>query len=195
MIVLKILQLNFESFLVNTDHSIPQTGPSGNYIYHFEDNLSASKRIYKRRKAINNPDQHNAGDMEVFQINFQWEQVGAMSLSTDEKYIARLVTSFATGSRSIIIRDIETSEDVTLRFSSKIGLVNTVEFGSKVNSSRGQEIYSLFFTTCNEVGRPNSAYICFFDGKECSVPDLCLTDEDNAHLVDVQRTKGGEVRT
>lgn len=141
---------------------------------------------------MNNLDQHNAEDMEVFQINFQWEQVGATSLSVDEKYIARVVTSFATGARSIIIRDIDSGQDITMRLPSEIGSVNTVEFGPKVDCRQGQ-IHSIFFTSCNEAGRPNSAYISFFDGKEYSEPDLCLTDEDDAHLVEAQRTKGGEV--
>ena len=80
-------------------------------------------------------------DAEVFQINFQWEQVGATSLSMDEKYIARLVTSFASGARSIIVRDIDLGQDIKLRFSSEIRWVNTVEFGPKVDW-KGVQLYS-----------------------------------------------------
>ena len=147
--------------------------------------MSHPRRIYKRRQLH----QKNAEDREVFQINFQLEQVGATCLSIDEKFIARVVDSYTSGSQSIVIRNIDSGEDIRLNFPFNINSVNTVEFGPKI----GPQIHSLFFTACDDLGRPASAYICFFDGKDCSMPELCFKDENKAHLVDVQRTKGGEV--
>ena len=74
--------------------------------------------------------------------------------------------------------------------------IHSVEFGSKLAESNGN-LHTLFFTSCDELGRPDAVYGCVIFGGERgkekrihSTPELILRDNDAAHFVDVQRTKG-----
>jgi hypothetical protein len=44
--------------------------------------------------------------------------------------------------------------------------------------------YSLFLTTCDEIGRPNAVYACTFDGEYFGQLELVVEDKDGANFVD-----------
>ena len=184
-----------------------ETGSTGKYAYSFRDSLMAGNRSYIRKR-IASP----AGDEEqtVFSHNFHLEQLGSMSLSVDEAYAVRLITHTGDGMKQrMVIRHIDSGVEHDIDFGQAFEgdngtafgrtsrtRIHSVEFGSKLAESNGN-LHTLFFTSCDELGRPDAVYGCVIFGGERgkekrihSTPELILRDNDAAHFVDVQRTKG-----
>ena len=182
-----------------------ETGPTGKYEYFFQDSLMLGTRSYKRRDVASGEEQL------VFSINFHLEHLGPMSLSVDESYAVRLINYSSSSStvgeemkQKVIIRDISAAVDHDVDIMG-VGRFHNVEFGPRLpDMSAGVALHSLFFTTCNALGRPNAVHGCVVFGDELdhekkpkskskrihSRPELVLRDDDAANFVDVQRTKG-----
>jgi len=176
--------------------SSPEVGPTGTNIYYFDDDIDNGIRTYWRRQSslrqslLENQGSNSCLEdnaLEVFQINFNLEQLGPMSLSVDEKYVARVRIPIDHQSKhQVIIREIASGKDFILDNICEIENICSVEFGPILS----KEIHSVFITTTNTLGRPYKVYACTFHGSFFSRLSLLLTDENEKHFVDVQRTKG-----
>jgi protease II len=177
-----------------SDKGFAEVGPTGNYEYFFIDSPVGGTRTYQRR------DLKFGNEQIVCSCNFNYEELGPMSLSTDEKYAVRVVSQPLTNNtcQRILVRDIDASVDFQIsilnrREDSYIPRIHNVEFGPTIDGT-SERLYSLFITTCDELGRPNAVHGCIVSGEERShsKSHLIFVDDDAAHFVDVQRTKGCE---
>ena len=179
-----------------------ELGPSGVMEYYFHDTITGS-RSFRRRNVESGEEQ------PVFSVNVHLKELGPMSLSVDEQYAARLITSIdRKGNQKIIIRDIKAGTDfhVNVRTddmhkdgitsdSTRTFTIYNVEFGPMIQNGN-DNFHSFFYTTCDSKGRPNAVYGCvIFDnelghGKHHSIPELVLIDHEGSNFVDIQRTKG-----
>ena len=186
-----------------------ETGPTGKYEYSFRESFILGTRSYIRR------DIASGEGKTVFSINFHLEELGPMSLSVDENFAVRLITYVGGGMKQrIVLRDINTGIDREIDLSAIYNAnenggdknasptptrIHSVEFGPKLMESNNEELHTLFFTTCDEVGRPCAVHGCVVFGSASSSgtdkrfhssPELILVENDASHFVDIQRTKG-----
>lgn len=186
-------------------------GPTGNYRYFFKDFITAGTRSYIRQLVTACQEEPQV----VFVHNFHRETLASMSLSVDESYVVRLVEYLGQDlnarKQRLIIRHIDTGVEHEIDFQRALKTENgmthrhmrlhNVEFGPKVDLESGsndRDLQTLFFTTCDESGRPDAVHGCIVFGnvgqrkgrKVHSSPELVFRDNNSAHFVDVQRTKG-----
>jgi protease II len=193
------------------ESSVPELGPTGEYAYYFDDDLIVGKRTYRRKKLngkstpalddnsmMNNNKSNNSSNNEqtVFDMNLHFEFLGPMSISVDERFVVRMITYIDSGMKpKIVVTNIDSGINYIMRNGASQHQIHNVEFGpmySKTHTSKADESYSLFLTTCDEIGRPSAVYACTFDGESFGQLELVVEDKDGANFVDVQRTKGCE---
>ena len=143
--------------------------------------MEGGSRIYLRR--------HKETDEEetILEISFQHYQIHAMSLSVDESMMAYLVGSANDPThKTIKIRDLQSSREIVFP-ATRDQYIVSVEFGP-IQDSGG---HSLFYTTQNHVHRPNTVYVCCVSRDlELSRAVVVYSNDDNAVMVEIQRTKG-----
>ena len=127
-----------------------------------------------------------------------FEYLGPMSLSVDEEYLIRLISYTQPNmSPKIIVTQIDTGLEHEIPFTCTKYNIQNVEFGPKYTKN-AKEYHSIFFTVCDDIGRPNSVYACIMNSWTCFRGDgtlftpleLIMKEENRANFVDVQRTKG-----
>lgn len=160
------------------EEAIPELGPTGQYFYYSND--SNGQRHYHRKHIATGKEQ------VVLDINFHEYQLHAMSLSVGEIYMAYLVSPVDSPTQTIVkIRHLNSTREIVLATNDET--VSNIEWGPQQDD--GSE--SLFFTTLNDKSRPFTVYACTVDSDErISTPERLYHSDDEAVIVDVQRTKG-----
>jgi len=203
------IQTEIQEASAQIGKSIPESGPTGQYHYFFHDDLALGKRTYYRKPSTIITDTPSSTstttevkhhkNQKIFDINLHNEYLGPMSLSIDEKYVVRLAHSIGKTSKAgtiitdIIVTDIKTGLSYAMdRNTNTIASnLSNIEFGPKFQK-HSQDYHTIFITRCNEFGRPSAIHACTFNGQKFGSVELILEDTNEAHLVDVQRTKGCE---
>jgi len=158
--------------------TVPELGPTGQYLYYAKD--LNGQRLFHRKHVDSGKEQL------VLDISFHEYQVHAMSLSVKESFLAYLVSPVASPSQTIVrIRHLDSGREFDLP--PENFTIANVEWGPIQDDGSD----TLFFTTSNEKGRPCAVYACSVeaDGEISSSPCVYGND-DEAVMVDVQRTKG-----
>ena len=203
-----------------TQHLLGQTsnyemGPSGLYTYFYN-----ADGNYMRQK-ISFQGSKNDNQLEEIVLESTIQLVGPMSLSYDEEYISYLClkqkitnnnksqTIMKTKNSNneewnpvqncvLVVRHISSTNEFILPFHQypfeSNHSISNVEFGAMTNKPFHSEndIYSLYFTTYNNMNRPDSIWYCQFQQNQFSIPKLIMNDENEAHFLDIARTKGGK---
>ena len=157
---------------------IPELGPTGQYEY-FANESNGERQIHRTHV-------ESGKKQLVFEINFHDFQLRAMSLSVKETYTAYLLLPVALPHQTILmIRRLDSGQEYALPTMGMI--VSNIEWGPVQDDGSD----SLLFATENDKGRPFAVYACciYSDGTS-SPPQLLYQNDDEAVMVDVQRTKG-----
>jgi len=156
--------------LTSLGRSAPEDGPTGTYVYHFEDDTHIGKRTYYRTRnsstqphTSSNTDAQTSDDDDddddnndeaaqlVCRVNFHEEQIGGpMTLSVDEHYVARVRVPTAGHDRRprVVVCDIESGAEFVLDCDATCGEICNVEFGPQLPPS------SSITTTATTIGTP-----------------------------------------
>ena len=158
--------------------AVPELGPTGQYVYLSDD--CEGRRQYRRQHVESGEEQL------VLDISFHEFQIQALSISVEETYLAYIVSSVSAPSEMHVrIRHLESGREMVLPTQGTT--VSNVEWGPlQVDGCD-----SLFFTTSNDLGRSCAVHFCCV-GKNMEIsPSRCIyRNDDEAVIVDVQRTKG-----
>lgn len=194
----EMIEDEIQKAAMKVDTTVTESGPTGIYEYFFHDSLVTGTRSYKRIHI-------KSGEEKIlFSTNFNLEEIGPMSLSVDEKYVARVINYTDRGiCQKVVVRNTLTDIDLILDLSScaiieddskSLVNVHNIEFGPTIRDGE-EEYHSIYFTTCDHLGRPANVFAVILLDKEDSgfshsKPELLLRDDDGSHFVDIQRTKG-----
>jgi len=130
----------------------------------------------------------------VCRINVNEERIdGPMSLSTDERLLARIELPLDNGAPTLSVTHLASGRRTVLNVEQGSTPVCGVEFGPAVSPTRT----SLFLTLADAVERPASVYALVLDvdgdgSVVATVPVQVFHEPDPRCFVDVRRTKGGE---
>ncbi len=163
--------------------SIPEMGPTGQYLY-FSEDIANGQRRYRRRHVQSNEEQH------VLDISFHENHLLAMSLSVNETLVAYLVSPVTSPSQTLVkIRTLNSKWKNEIVLPTADLHIANVEWGPLQTDGSN----SLFLTATNSRGHPCAVYACCVDstgGQITPLQSIYSNDDDNAVIVDVQRTKG-----
>lgn len=181
-----------ESAALQTQAESAEIGPSGLYSYYAEDNggIRTFIRVPNNRKDTNDG---SDGFEEVLKINHHVELPGPMTLSADEKYVARISmpSTFGGGAANrIIIRHIASGTEHAIL----APYAHNITFGPSYVGDDGGKMYHLYYTTSNELLRPDSVYRVPYSASDgfasSGEHELLLHDTNEANHVDVSISKG-----
>ena len=169
------------------ESSSREIGPSRKYEYFY-----SSEGHYLRRPVSSAKLSHNN---EELVIELSPDLTGPMSLSFDEEYIAYLHIELKDKEPKVklTVRHITSGKESTLSYQQN-GSIANLEFGVRIDDSPTEKKYALYFTTNNELHRPDSVWCCYFnpDLFSFSESEFIMRDSNEAHFVDITRTKGGK---
>ena len=155
-----------------------EIGPSGRFKYFHVDDGAGIRTFYRAPAPC--LDEESA--VEYLRINYHAEMPGPTSLSADETCVARIASPTLGGTDKIIVRHIVSGNEHSI----SIPNLDSVAFGPNGNK--------IYFTTKNDLGRPDSVLRLSFDstnGFEASENvELLFHDDDERNFVEVRQTKG-----
>jgi oligopeptidase B len=177
------LESDIQTLVARAPESVPEYGPSGNFLYTTSSGLDGRLRYSRTRSSLNADDEAEAE--EILELNLHEYELKAMSLSVDETFLAYITSTTVAnpGESQLWSKDLGTGKTVQVP-TANIQRLGFVEWGPMQENGS----HSLFFTSTDAWNRPDSVWACLATG--ISEPVQIYHNSDETVLVDVQRTKG-----